>query len=690
MSSKKKAMSKMGKKSNHDKKLPLRTSVFDRLNYFLVLAVIFVVPLIFDSFTFDPFDLIKNVTFRIIVSLMAVFLALDFATGKKKEIFFHPGTWFFLAFVIWAGYSALDSVVFWTSFWGKYRRFEGFVAFLFYLIFLVIAVDVFARDKRRIETAIKVAFFAASLISLYGIIQYLGYDFMKWGTLPFEARRSFSTLGNPALLAGYLVTVFPLALAYSIFTRKTSSFVYGMITTILTFTCLITAFNRTSWLAAALSIVCFVVIVYFLWQKRASGFWVLKNTGIVIASIALIFVLLAVHSQLEKTPLTVIKRIEQMTEVGGSFAHRLEIWKAGLRMIAKEPFNGLGPDTFRATSRMFQGERYGHIAADIVADNAHNYEIHIASGTGIVGFMFFAAFIILVFLEGLKILFNQSFSASGEAHFTSSAELASLAANVGLFISFLAYLFQMITSVSIIGSTIMWWFAFAAILSQSNLLKSYRVSLSDSLKFLLLSLSAIFALLTIIFNVRLVIADYYYLKAKAMTGTIMVIDIQEEYVKTAMRYNPWQWDIPAEMARSYFFAYRLTNDKKYLESALHYALLAENLDNYEADIKALLTQIYTEMAAYEKEAIVEAETVALKMTEMMPHHYVSWQLLGQVYFIEGEYERAIEALEESTRNNPFSAESYYLLSQCYNRLGNKVKSSEYLEKAREINPEIGK
>jgi hypothetical protein len=358
-------------------------------------------------------------------------------------------------------------------------------------------------------------------------------------------------------------------------------------------------------------------------------------------------------------------------------------------MIYDRPFLGLGPDTYRATSRMYQGENYGHVAPDIVADNAHNYEIQIAAGVGVPGFLFFAALVIYVFIEGLRILYVYSFSKGGKVSYYSTKELAGLGANLGLIFSFVSYLFQLVTSVSIIGSTLMWWFVFAAILSQGK--RVFKVTISEKKKssvVVLIVFSIILFIANSIVHYRLVYADYLYFQAKAFSNYPMYVEYQRKFIDEAMRYNPWQWDIPAEAARTYFNAYKATENKEYLESALRYALLAESLDNHEADIKALITQIYLEMSGFDKAALVDAESYALKMTEMMPHHYASWLLLGAVYIEQGLYEKAISALENSVRNNPRSGLSYYYLAVCYQNLGDKEKEAYYLEKTREVQPEL--
>lgn|GEM_PF-1209005 len=691
MAKKKRASSKNDLKTNRVGR-DSRSGVWvDTVNFWFILLAIFLVPLIFTTQTFDPFDLIKNYVFRVIVALMLFFSALKLVLQKEVRFSYHPASYFLIAFLVWVLIATVDSVVPMTSFIGKYRRFEGLIAFFTYGMFFWLAVDNFAKDRRRIETAVKVALFTGILISIYGIMQFLGYDFFKWGALPFEARRSFATLGNPALLAGYLVTIFPLALGMAIFSNRPFNLALGAIATILSFTCLITAFNRTSWIAALLALICLTVIIWYLHRKKAVEKWAINNMVLTVGVLVLVFAFLTVVSQLQKTPLTVTERIKQLTEFGGgSFAHRLEIWKAGLRMINADPLTGLGPDTFRATSRMYQGERYGHIAPDIVADNAHNYELQITTGTGMIGFLFLGAFVIYVFLEGLRVIYLRAFAEKGKIHFESTQDLAGLGVNLGLLLSFLAYFFQLLTSVSVIGSTLMWWFSFAAILSQGVSLKEKTIRLSSAAKAIGLALLIPLLGLFVYFNTLLLIADRYYFRAKGATGYPAFIYEQEMLIKKAMQFNPWQWDYPAEMARSFFIAYRYTNNREFLERALHYALLAESIDPYEADVKAILTQIYLERSQYDQASVAEAEAVAIKMTELMPHHYVSWLLLGECYYLQGRLPEAIEAFEEAIRNNPRSDQAYYYLSKAYEKLGNKEMASRYMKKALEINPRVGK
>ncbi len=696
MANKKKAAKKKSLSETHSKHARVESTYpeatpISKLIFALILFLLFAVPIAMTTRAFDPFDLIKNVIFRITVFTMLFLASLDFLVFKKFKFKYHKSFLFIAGFLLFVTLSTVFSVSPWISILGKYRRYEGFITFFSYSIFLLLATHYLSEDKRRLRIAAFVAVLTGSLVSIYGIAQYFGYDYFRWGNLPFEERRSFATLGNPALLAGYLVTIFPLALGAAIFShRRIDIFIYSLSAT-LTFICLITSFNRTSWLAVLLVLVCLIVILVIFWKRKAIDPRSVRNAGILIISLMLMFIALAVITQLQKSPLTVTQRIGQITEFsGGSFAHRLEIWKAGLRMIYDRPLVGLGPDTFRSTSRMYQGERYGHIAPDIVADNAHNYELQVASGVGIIGFLFFAALVVTVFFEGIILIFRRAISEAGKIHYETTYNFAGLGLNLGFFLSFLAYLFQLITSVSIIGSTFIWWFVFAAILSQSESLKKLDLSqIKPSLRSVAAIVTFSLMIFTAVFNIRLFLADTYYLQGKSMTGYPTFIKNEEEVLNKAIKLNPWQWEYRLELARACINAYRAgVVDRSYLDIGLNYALSAEAIDDNEADIKGVLFDIYNELSNLDPSYAVEANAVAAEMAEKMPHHYVGWMLLGYSHMRQAQWEKAIEAFENAIVNNPNSAHSYYYLSQCYKSLGDENKAAQYLNKALEIDPSI--
>lgn len=653
----------------------------------LILIALVIVPVIFDTFTFDPFDLIKNNVFRIIVSLMVLFFLGYLAFSKRPVVNFHPALYPLFLFVLVAGLATILSVEPWLSFWGKYRRYEGFVSFLTYAVFLFIAINAF-RNKKHIELAVKVSLATGAAISIYGILQYLGIDFFRWGTLPFEVNRSFATLGNPALLAGYLVTILPLGLGLTVFSRDRLTLLFASGSTVLVFVCLITTFNRTSWIAAFLAIIALAVSVIVLWRRGAVDRETVSNLIIITSAIIIFFIAIAVQSAATGKTLTVVERLKEINVLTGSFQHRLEIWGAGFRMVAESPLLGLGPDTFRSTSRMYQGPGYGLIAPDIVADNAHNYEIQIASGTGMLGFMFFAALVVYIFLEGARILFVSSLKGD-RVHYESTEELASIGVNLGLFISFLAYFFQLLTSVSIIGSTIMWWFVFAGILAQSPVLREKVVAFrTEAVRYALVGAGIVAFIATTVVHINQLTADYYYFKGKAFINYPAYLSDGEQLIRKAIELNPHRWEYPIEIARGYYSAYNSTGNQAYLDRAIQYALYAQHIDDHEADIKALLVQCYILKSRTDSAYLEDAFQVAQRMYEMMPYHYVAPLSLGTVHYYRMEYEEAAKYLKIAAELNPRSAVAFYYLGQTYRALGDEAQATIYYEQAVKLNPAL--
>ena len=653
--------------------------------------IVVLIPALFDSVTYDPFDLIKNVAFRILVGIMCVGVAFWLLGSKTRRVRFHPALYAVILFLVVAACATIVSVEPWVSVWGKYRRYEGLVAFTAYALFLFLMIQNFS-NRLSIEWVARIALWAGGIISIYGIAQYLGYDFYAWSALPFEQRRSFASLGNPALLAGYLVTVLPLGLSMTIFSRKAYEIALNAMSTILVFVCLITTFNRTSWLAAGLTLIVLAGAVIYFWRRGAVKREAVQNLIIVVGALLVFFVAVAITSAVTKSTLTVTERIKEISVLSGSFQHRLEIWGAGFRMIAERPLLGMGPDTFRSTSRMYQGPNYGHIAPDIVADNAHNYEIQIASGTGMLGFLFFATLVVYIFLEGWRLVFAGSFDENGRAHLESTAHVVDIGVNLGLLTSFIAYLFQLLTSVSIIGSTVMWWFVFGLILAQSPSLREIGARRKTA------SVGAgrvAFALIAVVVFVfacysgyRLFAADNLYFQGKGMTENPAFLSQGEVLLRRAIELNPWQWEYPGDLARGYYRKFIQTGNQEDLDRAITYAEYTHRVESHEADIRALLVQLYLAKSDFDKRYLDSAFVVATKMVQDMPYHYVSHLSLGIVAMKRADFELARRELEKAVELNPTSAIAFAYLGEVAQALGDKAQAQIYYKKAIDLDPSM--
>src|SRR3989338_3683177 len=182
----------------------------DKLIVGLLLAVVVAVPLFFDIRLYSVFDLSKVMALYLLtIAILVVWsIALVFKHGFK---FSHTAIDIpILAYIFIFIISSIISINPIMSLFGTYKRFEGLTATLCYILLFYTTVN-FVTTKKRLYLLVIAIVAGATVSSVYGIAQHLGFDIFKWSS--FEARRVFSTFGNPVFFSAYLVMTLPLAVA---------------------------------------------------------------------------------------------------------------------------------------------------------------------------------------------------------------------------------------------------------------------------------------------------------------------------------------------------------------------------------------------------------------------------------------------------------------------------------------------
>lgn len=174
----------------------------------LLIATVIIVPLLFDIRLYSVFDLSKVTALYLLA--VAILVAWTILLACKHDFKFShtaldiPILAYICVFII----SSIISINPIMSLFGTYKRFEGLTATLCY-IFIFYATVNFVTTKKRLYFLIISILGGAIVSACYGIAQHLGFDFFKWSS--FEARRVFSTFGNPVFFSAYLVMTLPLA-----------------------------------------------------------------------------------------------------------------------------------------------------------------------------------------------------------------------------------------------------------------------------------------------------------------------------------------------------------------------------------------------------------------------------------------------------------------------------------------------
>ncbi|MEP0765750.1 MAG: O-antigen ligase family protein [Fimbriimonadia bacterium] len=200
---------------------------------------------------------------------------------------------------------------------------------------------------------------AGALEALWAVRQYLNTfrDVPNW--------RVFGTFFNPDFLAGYLVMVAPLAMAF--FARAER--LRAVLTGLLAFLCLaaiVLTGSRGGLLSLGLATLAFLLCAW--WNREADRRLLLRSGGI-LAGIALLFLVL----QSQGGPARVIAAEGQGE--GHSAAFRLHLWQDSVRMVAARPLQGFGLGSFP-----WARGPYGSVGFTRLA---HNSYLQVASEAGV-------------------------------------------------------------------------------------------------------------------------------------------------------------------------------------------------------------------------------------------------------------------------------------------------------------------
>ncbi|MCG8362648.1 MAG: IctB family putative bicarbonate transporter [Pseudanabaenales cyanobacterium] len=259
------------------------------------------------------------------------------------------------------------------------------------LLFLLMARVL--RSPRHRSGVIGVYLLTCLIVSVYGLRQwFFGADALATWVDPNSAlantTRVYSYLGNPNLLAGYLLPAIPLSamaiFAWPSWTQKALAIVMLLVNT----PCLVLTFSRGGWLGfVAASFVGLILLVHW-WSIRFSQFWRTWALPLLMAG-AVAFLIFAV---LFIEPLRA--RVYSIF-VGGkdsSNNFRLNVWGAVIDMIRARPILGIGPgnDAFNKIYPLFQRPRY-------TALSAYSIFLETAVEAGLVGLGIFLWLVVVAF-----------------------------------------------------------------------------------------------------------------------------------------------------------------------------------------------------------------------------------------------------------------------------------------------------
>lgn len=273
---------------------------------------------------------------------------------------------------------------------------SGFVKLSLYLVGFLLMERVMRKPKWR-DVLVTVYLLSALFVTIYGIRQLLfGAEALATWNDPTsssaDATRVYSYLGNPNLLAGYLLPTIPLSIG-AIFTWKGwLPKILASIMTILNLACLYGTGSRGGWIGAAISIFVLGILLLYWILPRLPKVWQASVFPIFIGLIAAVIALgLLLSSSFRDRALSIFAGRED-----SSNNFRINVWNSVMDMIRDRPILGIGPGNaaFNQVYPLYQRPNYSALGA-------YSIYLELLVEVGFVGFTIFLWFLLTLVNRGM-------------------------------------------------------------------------------------------------------------------------------------------------------------------------------------------------------------------------------------------------------------------------------------------------
>lgn len=329
----------------------------------------------------DPFNPVKLTLILFIASWLTGHLIID----RKKLLNRHEMRYpllLILIFLLSLLIATLNSSVRLIAWIGDFQRLNGFLFYASMCIIMIVIGFYFKESDLLLFS--RTIFILGLIISVYGLFQINGLDFIKWDN-PYNS--IIVTVGNPNFAGAILASVGVLNLGFAFWSLN--NLIRSMFSIFLFCIILITI---------VLSEARQGLIGIVLGSAFILGIW-LHSKKIVIGR--LYFLVMSLIGFFAALGMLQIGPLSQFL-YKGSVTVRGYYWRAGMEMFKDHPWFGVGVDNYAGYFRQYKELGYSlNYGYDITSSNAHNVFIQIFSTAGIFTGTAYLLFILFVFWRGI-------------------------------------------------------------------------------------------------------------------------------------------------------------------------------------------------------------------------------------------------------------------------------------------------
>lgn len=384
-------------------------------------ASIFILP----NFGMDPFGIPKMLILAIVAFCFVPVAIRKFVSEKEEVKFLYKGSLFaMIAMISWLILSFLTSEIPKTQqFYGVWGRNTGLLTSI--CLILILIQSFLLVQGGNVATLLKSLFIFSTLSAIYGLIQFLGLE-------PIKYKNGYSPLigffGNPNFQSSFLGLGVLSSIWFAAFQVSAKHLKIPLLLIPILELFLIYKSGSIQGVFVFLISVVIVIALYTIEKVQ-------KRSKAVVASI---FVIISIFGTLGLFGVGPIARFFD----GASIEFRRIYWRIGMRMIQENLIFGVGLDGYGDYFRRFRTQGDEKLLTGTVTNAAHNVFIDFGVSAGL---PFLILYLVLVLLASFLIFRSQLINST----------VIEVKVLFGLFI---AFQYQMLISINQLGLAI-WGFA---------------------------------------------------------------------------------------------------------------------------------------------------------------------------------------------------------------------------------------
>jgi len=278
----------------------------------------------------------------------------------------------------------------------KKAAFTGWTKLTLYLLLFALCARLLKSSRIR-SWLINVYLHISLIVSVYGLRQwFFGAKALATWVDPesslSKTTRIYSYLGNPNLLAGYILPAVILSFiaifAWCSLPKKALALTMFIVNS----ACLVLTFSRGGWIGLVASFLVLLVLLLYWWSIDMPPFWRTWSLPILLVSLGIVSVLAVLFVP------PVRERVLSIFAGRGDSSNnfRINVWMAAIEMIKDRPRIGIGPgnSAFNKIYPLYQRPNF-------TALSAYSVFLEIAVETGLIGFFCFLWLLVVTFNSGL-------------------------------------------------------------------------------------------------------------------------------------------------------------------------------------------------------------------------------------------------------------------------------------------------